>query len=111
MTFSLLIMSDETSDEDDEFNLACLFGIFSYKSSNECWKVWGCCGTLILFIESAAKQWDDVQHLHNDEVSAELNVLLLADDFAGNLIMPWFGRNRPSKDYYVYQIWICLCKL
>ena len=56
------------------------------------------------FIESASKQWDDVQHLHNDKVSAELNVLLLADDFAGNLIMHWFGRNRPSKDYYVYQI-------
>ena len=55
------------------------------------------------FLENASQQWDAVA-IRKDEVSAELRVLLIADDFAGNLIMPWFGKGRCSKDYYVSNL-------
>ena len=55
------------------------------------------------FVENTLQQWDGIP-LCKDEVAVQLKVVLIADDFAGNLIMPWFGKSRPSKDYYASNL-------
>jgi len=59
-----------------------------------------CLDRLPEFLEDAESSWNDVPSQDDEHPY----VLLQAEDYGGNLLLPWYGKNRPSKDYYASNL-------
>jgi hypothetical protein len=63
-------------------------------------------GSAIQGLDAIRDGVEDLMCLVDDPLRGALNnnscpsVMLIASDYGGNLTMPWYGRERPSQDYY-----------
>jgi hypothetical protein len=55
--------------------------------------------------ESIEDQIENISLNEDSELSTKNPIVLLqAEDFGGNLVLPWFGSTRPSKDYFTSNL-------